>query len=554
MDLRANIEKWEKELVADTALQAELRALAQLDPAGFEDSFYRTLEFGTAGMRGILGIGTNRMNVHTVRQATRGLALFIHDHLSRNPDEANNSVIIAYDSRDCSTAFAKEAALVLCASGIRALLFKKLCPVAMLSYAVRKQNAAAGICITASHNPREYNGYKVYWNDGAQLPPEAAASVQSLILQQSYAECAPMDEREAYGRGLLVAIWDDAFRSYKDHIKSLSIQPDLIKAYGQNLKIVYSPLYGSGMEPVCQVLGEMGISPIIVAEQSEPDGAFPGIASPNPEDPGALRMALDLAIRDDADVCFGTDPDCDRLGVAVRVAPGEYKMLTGNQIGCLLLHYILSAKAAKGLLPANGAAVKSIVSTNLARTIAEDYGVRMIDTLTGFKFIACEMQQMEETGDGTFLFGFEESMGFLSSDYIRDKDGVNASLLLAELALALKQNGTTLYGHLISLYQTYGYVAERNVSITYAGKDGKERMDAIMRELRAAPPARMGGVPILAMRDYGRGPLGTRLQFTSSGTLSGELGASSDVLYFELLGGSWVCIRPSGTEPKIKLY
>ena len=545
MTIRENYEKWLKDFADDQETVQELKSIAN-DEKEIEDRFYTELSFGTAGMRGVLGAGMNRMNKYNVRRATKGLAGF----LKERPEEAKRGVVIAYDSRRFSAEFAKETALVLCAEGVKAYLFDALRPVPILSYAVRHLGAIAGIVITASHNPPEYNGYKVYGEDGAQVAPEVAAGITKRIRQTAYTDCRLADEAEAKGSGLLQIIGNaEVDDDYIAAIKTLAISPELLAKEGAKLNIVYTPLHGSGNVPVRRVLGEIGLTNLaVVKEQEMPDPNFSTIKVPNPEDPGAYDLAFKKAAEVGASVIFATDPDCDRLGVAVKDGGGEWHLLTGNQIGCVLLHYILSSLDKAGKLPKDGAAVKSIVSTSLANRICERYGVAMFETLTGFKFIGEKIQQFMDAGDHTFLFGFEESYGFLSSTFVRDKDGVNASLLVSEVACACMDAGITLYDRVQEIFAEYGYYIEKVVSTTLPGKDGLARMKEIMSGLRAKPPKEIGGLAVAAIRDYLKG---TR---ESNGKTEPTGLPESDVLYFELEGGNWVCVRPSGTEPKIKLY
>ena len=545
MDVHASYEQWLRDFAQDEDTVKDLQAIAG-DEKEIEDRFYTELSFGTAGMRGVLGAGMNRMNRYNVRRATKGLAKY----LLQNPEESRRGVVIAYDSRRCSSEFARDTALVLCQEGVPAYLFDALRPVPILSYAVRHLHAIAGVVITASHNPPQYNGYKVYGEDGAQLGPEAADGVTGFIRATAYTDCALMDEDEAKAKGLLHIIGNkEVDDDYIAQVRTLCIQPELMAKEGANLSIVYTPLHGSGNVPVRRILKEIGITNVaVVKEQELPDPNFSTIKVPNPEDPGAFTLAIKLADEVGANVIFATDPDCDRLGVAVRDKHGDFQLLTGNQIGCVLLHYILSTKQKNGTLPANGAAVKSIVSTSLANRICESYGVTMFETLTGFKFIGEKIQQFQDSGDYTFLFGFEESYGFLSSTFVRDKDGVNASLLIAEVAAACKAEGITLYDRVQEIFAKYGYFVEKVVSKTLPGKDGLTRMKEIMKELRANPPKEIGGMKVTAVRDYLKG-----VRVAEGGEEPTGLPAS-DVLYFELEGGCWVCVRPSGTEPKIKLY
>ena len=547
MTYRERYEQWLRDFADDPATVAELQAIAG-DEKEIEDRFYTELSFGTAGMRGVLGAGTNRMNLQNVRRATKGFADYIN---AGDPSYRTRGVVIAYDSRRMSPQFARAAALVLCHEGIHVYLFDELRPVPILSYAVRHLHAVAGIVITASHNPPQYNGYKVYWEDGAQMPPEYADQVLARIRACTYQDAREMDEAEARAAGLLSIIGNrEVDDDYIAQVKTLSVQPELMKRAGGDLKIVYTPLHGSGNKPVRRILQEIGIRNVLVVKEQElPDPNFSTIKVPNPEDPAAFKLAMELADREGADCIFGTDPDCDRVGIAVKDGQGRYYLMTGNQIGCVLLYYILKSRKELGTLPANGAVVKSVVSTELARRIADSYGLTTFDTLTGFKFIAEKIQQFEDTGAHTFVFGFEESYGFLSSTFVRDKDGVNASLLIAEAAVWAKTQGKTLYDILMEIYRTYGAYVEKVVSVTLPGKDGLQRMQQIMASLRAQPPRELASLRVLAVRDYL-----TRERTDAQGGRTALDLPRSDVLYFELEGGAWVCIRPSGAEPKIKLY
>ncbi len=545
MDIRANYEQWLRDFADDAETVKELESIRN-DEKEVEDRFYTELSFGTAGMRGVLGAGMNRMNKYNVRRATKGLA----GYLKGNPEQAKRGVVIAYDSRRCSDSFAKDTALVLCHEGVPAYLFDALRPVPILSFAVRHLKAAAGIVITASHNPPQYNGYKVYGEDGAQVAPEVAEGITRVIRATKYTDCSLMDEQEALEQGLLKYIGNkEVDDDYIARIKTLSINPGLLKTEGSKLNIVYTPLHGSGNVPVRRVLKEIGLTNVaIVKEQEMPDPNFSTIKVPNPEDPGAYDLAFRKAEEVGASVIFATDPDCDRLGVAVKDGNGEWHLLSGNQIGCVLLHYILSSREKAGTLPADGAAVKSIVSTSLANRICEKYGIAIFETLTGFKFIGEKIQQFMDKGDHTFLFGFEESYGFLSSTFVRDKDGVNASLLISEVACACMAEGITLYDRVQQIFREYGYYIENVVSTTLPGKDGLSRMKEIMSGLRQNPPSEIAGLKVTAVRDYLKGVR------TENGVEEPTGLPVSDVLYFELEKGCWVCVRPSGTEPKIKLY
>ena len=545
MTPREAYEQWLKDFADDRETVDELLSI-QNDEKEIEDRFYTDLSFGTAGLRGVLGAGSNRMNCYVVRRATQALAKYI---LS-TPGQAERGVVIAYDSRRFSDRFAKQAALVLCKMGVKVYLFESLRPVPMLSFAVRHLKAIAGVVITASHNPAQYNGYKVYWEDGGQMPPERADKILELIRQTTYQESAPMDEDKALESGLLQIIGKDVDDAYMACVESLAISPELDREMGDKLTIVYTPLHGSGNMPVRRALADMGFTRVfVVPEQEKPDPTFHTVRVPNPEDPAAFKLALELQKKVHADLVFGTDPDCDRVGIAVLDGEGRVHALSGNQIGCLLLHYILDRRRANGTLPKNAAAVKSIVSTELARAICDDYGCAMVETLTGFKFIAEKIEQFTETGEHTFVFGFEESCGYLSGTEVRDKDGVNASLLIAETAAWYKKQNMTLYDALEAIYKKYGYYDSKVTSFALSGMDGLQKMGALMSDLREKVPAEFAGKRVLAVRDYLRGE-----RVDTQGSVSALEQGKSNVLYYELEDGAWICVRPSGTEPKVKLY
>ena len=545
MTPREAYEQWLKDFADDRETVDELLSI-QNDEKEIEDRFYTDLSFGTAGLRGVLGAGSNRMNCYVVRRATQALARYI---LS-TPGQAERGVVIAYDSRRFSDRFAKQAALVLCKMGVKVYLFESLRPVPMLSFAVRHLKAIAGIVITASHNPAQYNGYKVYWEDGGQMPPERADKILELIRQTTYQESAPMDEDKALESGLLQIIGKDVDDAYMACVESLAISPELDREMGDRLTIVYTPLHGSGNIPVRRALADMGFTRVfVVPEQEKPDPTFHTVRVPNPEDPAAFKLALELQKKVHADLVFGTDPDCDRVGIAVLDGEGRVHALSGNQIGCLLLHYILDRRRANGTLPKNAAAVKSIVSTELARAICDDYGCAMVETLTGFKFIAEKIEQFTETGEHTFVFGFEESCGYLSGTEVRDKDGVNASLLIAETAAWYKKQDMTLYDALEAIYKKYGYYDSRVTSFALSGMDGLQKMGALMSDLREKVPSEFAGKRVLAVRDYLKGE-----RVDTQGSVSALEQGKSNVLYYELEDGAWICVRPSGTEPKVKLY
>ena len=538
-------QQWLADFADDPQTVADLKAIEN-DPAEIEDRFYRELEFGTAGMRGVLGAGTNRLNIYNVRRVTRALAKYI----LTTPDGKDKGVAIAYDSRNMSDVFAKQAALVLCAAGVKVFLFESLRPVPVLSFTIRHLKCIAGIVITASHNPKQYNGYKAYWTDGGQMPPESVKGITDRIPETTYAESVPMDEQAALDAGLLNYIGKDVDDAYIAAVKKLSVNPELAREVGKDLKIVYTPLHGSGNIPVRRIFDEIGMKNVyVVPEQEKPDGNFPTVRVPNPEESDAFRLALQMQKELGADLCVGTDPDCDRVGIACMTADGTPRLLNGNQIGCVLLHYILSQKKERGELPENAAAVTTIVSTNMAAAIAKSFGCKMIEVLTGFKYIAEQIHLFETTGCNTFQFGFEESFGYLSGTDVRDKDGVNACMLIAEAACWYKKNfNKTLVDAIDMLYQQYGYYGDKVVSFVCPGKDGLETMQNLMASLRDNPPTEIGGAKVVALRDYQKS---TRVEGDVVETLTLP---KSNVLYFELENDAWVCVRPSGTEPKIKLY
>ncbi|NMD38055.1 MAG: phospho-sugar mutase [Christensenellaceae bacterium] len=545
MDYRKKYEEWLNNDVFDQDTKNELAALT--DEKEIEDRFYRELSFGTAGMRGVLGAGTNRMNLYNVRRASKGVAKY----LMRNPEFASRGVAIAYDSRRYSDLFAKETALILCENGVPVYLYESLRPVPVLSFTLRYLNCAAGVVITASHNPPEYNGYKLYGEDGAQIGPDIAEIVTEEIQKLDYKDCYPMDEKKALESGLLKIIGKAEDDAYIKMLHTLVVDKDILKKEGSNLKIVYSPLHGSGNMPVRRILDEIGITNVsVVKEQENPDPNFSTVAVPNPEDPGAFKLAIELANKVGADCAFATDPDCDRLGVAFKTESGEFKLLNGNQIACIMLYYILSTKQKQGKIPKNGAIIKSIVSTEMARKIADSYGVATFETLTGFKFIGEKIQQFEDDNSYEFIFAFEESYGFLSGSAVRDKDAVNASMLIAEAVCSFKAQGLTLNDALNEMYNKYGWYLDKVISKTLPGKDGSEKMAAIMNNLFTNYPESIAGLKVVAVRDY---KAGTRKDIATGESKDMGLPPSA-VLYYELEGGNWVCVRPSGTEPKIKLY
>ncbi|WP_270310887.1 phospho-sugar mutase [Weissella cibaria] len=547
MTWQDNYQIWADRTDLPANLQADMQQLATDDKAA-EDAFYQPLSFGTAGMRGILGAGINRMNIFTVRQATEGLA-----RLMDSLDDAvkGRGVAISYDSRHFSPEFAIESAKVLGAHGIKAYVFETLRPTPELSFTVRHLNAYAGIMITASHNPKDYNGYKIYGEDGGQMPPKESDIITASIREANMFEVPVKDEAELVAAGLLIKIGKEVDDAYLAEVKTVTVNQELIDTVGKDMKLVYSPLHGTGALIAGQALQNAGFENVtIVPEQAEPNGDFPTVKLPNPEDPEALAMGIALAKEQGADVVIAVDPDADRMGTAVRQPSGEYQLLTGNQIGAVLLNYLLTAKKAAGTLPANGALVKSIVSSEFAADIAKNFGVETINVLTGFKYIAEQIQHFEDTNEHTFLFGFEESYGYLVKSFARDKDSVQATVLLAEVAAYYKSLGKTLYDGLQELFEQYGYFVENTKSLTFAGVDGAEKIAALMNKFRAETPAEFGGVQVAKVEDFS---LQTETD-TTTGAVTPMTLPKANVVKYWLADGSWVAVRPSGTEPKIKFY
>lgn len=547
MTWQENYQIWADRTDLPQNLQDDMKKLAA-DEKAAEDAFYQPLSFGTAGMRGLLGAGINRMNIFTVRQATEGLA-----RLMDSLDDAvkGRGVAISYDSRHFSPEFAIESAKVLGAHGIKAYVFEMLRPTPELSFTVRHLNAYAGIMITASHNPKEYNGYKIYGEDGGQMPPKESDIITASIREADMFEVPVKDEAELVEAGLLVKIGKDVDDVYLAEVKTVTVNQELIDTVGKDMKLVYSPLHGTGALIAGQALKNAGFENVtIVPEQAEPNGDFPTVKLPNPEDPEALAMGIALAKEQGADVVIAVDPDADRMGTAVRQPSGEYQLLTGNQIGAVLLNYLLTAKKAAGTLPANGALVKSIVSSEFAADIAKSFGVETINVLTGFKYIAEQIQHFEDTNEHTFLFGFEESYGYLVKSFARDKDSVQATVLLAEVAAYYKSLGKTLYDGLQELFEQYGYFVENTKSLTFAGIDGADKIASLMNKFRAETPAEFGGVKVAKVEDFS---LQTETD-TATGAVTPMTLPKANVVKYWLTDGSWVAVRPSGTEPKIKFY
>lgn len=547
MGYKEMYQEWLDNPYFDEATKAELRNIAA-DEKEIEERFYMDLEFGTAGLRGVIGAGTNRMNVYTVRKATQGLA----NYIAAVKGQAKG-VAIAYDSRRMSPEFADEAALCLAANGIKAYVFESLRPTPELSYAVRKLGCIAGINITASHNPPEYNGYKVYWEDGAQItPPHDKGIMDEVKKVMDYAAVKTMDKAAAKEKGLYVTIGADIDDPYIAELKSLVLHQDSIDAVGKELKIVYTPLHGTGNIPVRRVLKELGFTNVYVVPQQElPDGEFPTVSYPNPEAEEAFELGLKLAKEVDADLVLATDPDADRLGVYVKDSKtGEYHSLTGNMSGCLIGDYVISQRKEKEGLPEDGAFIKSIVSTNMADAIAKYYGIQLIEVLTGFKFIGQKILEFETKGTGTYLFGMEESYGCLTGTYARDKDAVVASMTLCEAAAYYKTKNMTLWDAMIAMYERYGYYKDDVKAITLKGIEGLEKIQEIMNTLRENTPAEIGGYQVVSARDYKK----DTIKNMADGEVTATGLPSSNVLYYDLTDDAWVCVRPSGTEPKVKFY
>ena len=547
MNYLEEYKKWCESPEFDEETKKELLAIKN-DEKEIEDRFYKELEFGTAGLRGVIGAGTNRMNQYTVGKATQGLANYILEQGTQD-----KGVAISYDSRKMSKEFSMQTALILCANGIKTYLFESLRPVPELSFAIRELKCTAGIMITASHNPPKYNGYKVYWDDGAQIvSPRDKDIIAKVRAVESFSEIKQMSEEEAKNKGLLNFVGKEMDDLYIEKLKSLILNPEIVKEQGKKLKVVYTPLHGTGNMVAERLLNEIGIENLyVVPEQKEPDGNFPTVDYPNPEDPKAFKLALELAKKVDADVVLATDPDADRLGIFAKDSKtGEYKNYTGNMSALLIAEYRISQMKEKGILPKNGMMITTIVSSNLTKAIGEYYGLEVIEVLTGFKNIGAVMRKAEENKDKEYVFGFEESYGCLIGDYARDKDGIAAVMALCEAACYYQSKGMTLWDQMIAIYEKYGYYKETQVSIVREGAEGAEEIKQMMTNTRNKDIEKIGDYKVLTFKDIEKDYV--KNMITGEESKSGL--PKSNVLYYELEDNNWCCIRPSGTEPKIKLY
>lgn len=540
-------EQWKNDANLEENLKKQLTDLAD-DPEKLEDAFYAPLEFGTAGMRGILGAGINRMNIYTVRQATEGLARFMEE---QDPETRRRGVAIAYDSRHFSPEFAMEAAKTLAKHDIPSFVFESLRPTPELSFAVRYLKTFTGIMITASHNPSAYNGYKVYGEDGGQMPPADADALTHYVRSiENPLKIEVLSEEELKHSGLLHILGEDVDRPYLENVKTVTIDQDLVNEMGKDLKLVYTPLHGTGKMLGERALKQAGFEKfVLVPEQAVADPNFSTVKSPNPEEHSAFEYAIRLGEKEGADLLVATDPDADRLGAAVRLPDGSYQVLSGNQIGALMVKYILEAHKNAGTLPANAAVLKSIVSSELPTAIAKSYGATMFNVLTGFKFIAEKIQQFEEDHSHSFMFGFEESYGYLVKPFVRDKDAIQALVLIAEVAAFYKKQGKTLYDGLQDIFAEYGYYEEKTISVTLSGLEGPSKIKAIMAKFRNEAPQALGNVAVVQTEDFKE-----LTCVTVDGTVTKMTTPPSDVLKYQMADGSWVAVRPSGTEPKIKFY
>ena len=549
MSYKETYERWLNSPVLSEGDRAELAALAGNEKE-IEERFYRELEFGTAGMRGILGMGTNRMNIYNVRRASQGVAKYVN---SKGADAAKAGVLIGYDTRNFSRIFAEETAKVLACAGIHVYLFPIVHSVPEVSFGIRELGCVAGVMITASHNPKEYNGYKVYGPDGGQLPPDAAdVVIEAINSYDVFDDIKYISLEEAAENDLLTVPGTELDEKFLDAVMSQQQNPEAVKEVADSFKLIYTPFHGTGSRPIKAILNRIGFKNVLVVkEQDTEDGDFPTVESPNPENKEGFTIAIQMAKENDVDVIIGTDPDCDRVGIVVRDADGIYRTLTGNQTGALLVEYILRSKKEKGVLPENGVVIKTIVTTELAAAIANSYGMEVMNVLTGFKYIGEKMTEFAEKGNHTYLIGFEESYGYLVGTHARDKDGVVATMLIAEMAAYYKTKGMSLYEALQDIYKRYGYYAERTVSFTMPGKDGMEKMAALLAGLRQTPPTKVAGMNVILYTDYKT----QTIKDTKGGVSPIKDLPKSDVLKYNLSDDkTYFIVRPSGTEPKIKLY
>ncbi len=548
MDYLKNYEKW---IASDALSDADKQELSNVksNAKELEDRFYRDLEFGTAGMRGVLGIGTNRLNIYNVRHASAGVAAYVN----KEGDAAKaKGVLIGYDTRIMSREFAEETAKVLANAGIKVFLFDTVHSVPEVSFGIRTLGCAAGVMITASHNPKEYNGYKVYGPDGGQLPPEAVQTVIDAMADTDIFSVEYMELSDALAKGIVEYVGAELNEQFLQTIQKQQLNPDAVKAVADTFKLIYTPLHGTGSRPVKEILKRIGFKNVLVVkEQDTEDGNFPTVASPNPENAEAFTIAIEMAKENDVDVIIGTDPDCDRVGIVVRDAEGVYRTLTGNQTGALLVEYILRSKSEQGILPKDGVVIKTIVTTELAAEIAKSYGIEIMNVFTGFKYIGEKMTEFDEKKNHTYLIGFEESYGYLVGTHARDKDAAVASMLIAEMAAYYKTKGKSLYEAMQDIYKKYGYFVEKTNSYTMPGKDGMEKMAKILNDLRDNAPTVISGLDVVKTTDY----LTQTISYKCGTVKPLEGLPKSNVLRFDLSDEkSYFIVRPSGTEPKIKLY
>lgn len=544
MDYKEKYNSWLNSESIDEETKSELKAIS--DEKEIEDRFYKDLEFGTGGLRGVIGAGSNRMNVYSVSKATQGFANYLNENFTKP------SVAIAYDSRNMSKEFAKAAALTLCANDVKVYLYESLRPTPILSFATRELKCSGGIVVTASHNPKQYNGYKVYDEFGGQVTDDKANKIITCVNAiEDFSQIKSINEKDAIEKNLLNYVGEELDKIYMKKVKSLTIRKELIDEKASELNVIYTPIHGSGNVPVRRVLKELGYTNVeVVKEQEKPDGNFPTASYPNPENPDVFELALNMAKSSNPDIIFGTDPDCDRIGVVVKDSIGEYKVLTGNQTGLLLTHYILSSLKETNKLPENGVVIKTIVTTEGAKAITNDFNIKILDVLTGFKYIGEKIREFKESGKQTYLFGFEESYGYLAGDFVRDKDAVIASMLVCEMCLYYKAQGKSIYDALIELYEKYGYFKETLVSLELAGKEGQEKIASCIDAMRNSDISEINNVKVSRKLDY---KLSIDEDIINKNKVAIDL-PKSNVLKFILEDDSYFVVRPSGTEPKMKVY